>query len=69
MNYFTRITSTAERDIIRAVDYIEFVLKNPDAANHLLDTVTKQIDLLSESKNETNFFQLLFYNFNFSLTN
>ena len=48
MNYFTRITSTAERDIIRAVDYIEFVLKNPDAANHLLDTVTKKINLLSE---------------------
>ena len=32
MSYHIHITSTAERDILRAADYIEFVLKNPDAA-------------------------------------
>ena len=48
MSYHIHITSTAERDILRAADYIEFVLKNPDAADHLLDTVTAQINSLSE---------------------
>ena len=37
-NYKIHITSTAEHDIMRAVDYIEFTLKNPDAADKLLDT-------------------------------
>ena len=31
----------------QAVDYIEFVLKNPQAADHLLDTAEKQINALS----------------------
>ncbi len=48
MSYQLHITSTAEHDIMRAVDYIEFVLKNPQAADNLLDTVTKQIETLSE---------------------
>lgn len=42
------ITFTAEHDIMRAVDYIEFVLKNPQAADNLLDAVTKQIGTLSD---------------------
>lgn len=42
------ITSTAEHDIMRAVDYIEFTLKNPQAADNLLDAVTKQIGTLSD---------------------
>ena len=48
MSYQLLITSTAEHDIMRAVDYIEFVLKNPQAADNLLDTVSKQIGTLSE---------------------
>ena len=48
MSYQLHITSTAEHDIMRAVDYIEFVLKNPQAADNLLDTVTKQIGTLSD---------------------
>ena len=47
MSYHLHITSTAEHDIMRAVDYIEFVLKNPQAADNLLDAVTKQIGTLS----------------------
>ena len=39
MSYQVHITSAAEPDIIRAADHIEFTLKNPDAANPLLDTV------------------------------
>ena len=48
MSYHLHITSTAEHDIMRAVDYIEFVLKNPQAADNLLDVVTKQIETLSD---------------------
>lgn len=48
MSYQIHITSTAERDIMGAVDYIEFNLKNPDAADHLLDEATKQINSLSD---------------------
>ena len=48
MSYQLHITSTAEHDIMRAVDYIEFTLKNPQAADNLLDAVTKQIGTLSE---------------------
>ena len=35
MSYQLHITSAAEHDLIRAVDYIEFTLKNPDAADKL----------------------------------
>ncbi len=48
MSYQLHITSTTEHDIMRAVDYIEFILKNPQAADNLLDTVTKQIETLLE---------------------
>lgn len=34
--------------ILRAADYIEFTLKNPTAAEHLLDAATKQINSLSD---------------------
>ena len=44
MSYSIHITATAERDILRAADYIEFTLKNPTAAEHLLDAATKQIN-------------------------
>lgn len=36
MNYTLHITHTAERDLNQAADYIEFVLKNPQAADDLL---------------------------------
>lgn len=39
MSYRVHITSAAEHDIMQAADYIEFTLKNPDAAEHLLDAV------------------------------
>lgn len=48
MSYSIHITATAERDILRAADYIEFNLKNPTAADHLLDAATKQINSLSD---------------------
>ena len=48
MSYQVYITSTAEHDIMRAADYIEFVLKNSDASNNLLDTATEQIGSLSD---------------------
>lgn len=48
MSYFIHITRTAERDIMRAADYIEFNLKNPTAAEHLLDVATEQINSLAD---------------------
>jgi plasmid stabilization system protein ParE len=48
MSYNIHITAAAERDLIRAADHIEFVLKNPKAADDLLDEVEKQINSLSD---------------------
>ena len=48
MSYIIHITATAERDIMHAADYIEFNLKNPTAADHLLDVATKQINSLAD---------------------
>lgn len=48
MSYNIHITSVAERDLNNAADHIEFVLKNPKAADDLLDEAEKQINLLSD---------------------
>ena len=48
MSYKVQITSAAERDLIRAADHIEFVLKNPKAADELIDEAEKQINSLSD---------------------
>lgn len=48
MSYRIHITAAAERDLNRAADHIEFVLKNPRAADDLLDEAEKQIHSLSE---------------------
>lgn len=47
MNYSIHITATAERDMALAANYIEFVLKNPQAADHLLDETERQINALA----------------------
>ena len=47
MSYQVHITSTAEYDIMRAADYIEFALKNPTATDNLLNVVTEQIGSLA----------------------
>jgi len=47
MNYELHITRTAERDLNNAADYIEFTLKNPLAADNLLDTAEEKINQLS----------------------
>ena len=46
MNYHLHITSVAERDISQAADYIEFVLKNPKAADDLLEETDQKINAL-----------------------
>lgn len=48
MKYELRITRAAENDLNEATDYIEFVLMNPQAADHLLDAVEKTLPMLSE---------------------
>ena len=47
MNYDIRITRAAEKDLNSAVDYIEFVLLNPQAADALLDEAESKIGELS----------------------
>ena len=46
MSYRLHITSTAERDLTQAADYIEFVLKNPSAADALLEEADRKINAL-----------------------
>ena len=46
MNYHLPITSVAQRDISQAADYIEFVLKNPKAADDLLEETDQKINAL-----------------------
>ncbi|MDO4555778.1 MAG: type II toxin-antitoxin system RelE/ParE family toxin [Lachnospiraceae bacterium] len=48
MSYDIHITTTAERDLAGASDHIEFILKNPTAADDLLDEADKQISSLAE---------------------
>ena len=48
MTYEIYITAAAERDLLRAADHIEFVLKNPDAADDLLDEAEVHINALAE---------------------
>ncbi|OFV69054.1 type II toxin-antitoxin system RelE/ParE family toxin [Acetobacterium wieringae] len=52
MIYEVYITAAAERDILRATDHIEFVLKNPKAADDLLDEAEAQINALAEFPNK-----------------
>lgn len=47
MNYQIHITLTAEKDMVHAADYIEFVLKKPQSADHLLEKAERQINTLS----------------------
>ena len=46
MSYNLHITSVAQRDISQAADYIEFVLKNPKAADDLLEEMDQKINAL-----------------------
>ena len=48
MTYDIYITTAAERDLAGASDHIEFVFKNPTAADDLLDEAEKQISSLAE---------------------
>lgn len=51
MNYYVHITQRAENDLSRALDYIEFSLKNPQAADSLLEeaeTALSSLDYMPE---------------------
>ena len=48
INYEIHITCAAQRDLLNAADHIEFILKNPKAADDLLDEAEKQINKLAE---------------------
>lgn len=47
MNWNIHITQEAEQDLNAAVDYIEYVLKNPIAADNLIDEAEDAIQNLS----------------------
>ena len=42
MTYSVHITTAAERDVANATDYIDQVLKNPKAADELLEAFTNR---------------------------
>ena len=48
MNYQVHITKQAEKDLNRALDYIEFSLKNPQAADSLLDETERTLNSLDQ---------------------
>ena len=48
MKYSIRITESAEKDLNSAIDYIEFKLLNPQAADNLLDSVEEAFKRLSD---------------------
>lgn len=48
MSYKVHITKTAERDLVGAMDYIEYTLKNPAAAESLLVLAEERFSELSE---------------------
>ena len=48
MKYKIHVTHAAERDMANAYDYIDLVLKNPTAADKLLDVADEKIGALAE---------------------
>lgn len=46
-SYHVHITTAAERDLNHAADYIEFSLKNPTAADNLIDEAEETLSGLS----------------------
>ena len=48
MKYSIHVTRSAERDMANAYDYIDLVLKNPTAADHLLDEAETKIGELAD---------------------
>ena len=48
MSYHIHITSVAQRDLINAADHLEYVLKNPKAADDLLKEAEKQIRIMQK---------------------
>ena len=53
MSYRVLTALAAERDIIAAADHIEHALKNPSAADRLLDHVERRFASLSELPRRT----------------
>jgi plasmid stabilization system protein ParE len=49
MNYSLNITDIAEEDILDTVKYITNVLKNPIAANNLLDEIERHEKILEDT--------------------
>ena len=47
MTYSVHITTAAERDVANATDYIDQVLKNPKAADELLEAFLQQVNDLA----------------------
>lgn len=48
MSYIIHITERAKSDMVKTADYIEFMLKNPDAADTLLDKAESAINTLCD---------------------
>ncbi|HIV80202.1 MAG TPA: type II toxin-antitoxin system RelE/ParE family toxin [Candidatus Avanaerovorax faecigallinarum] len=47
MKFRVDITETAKNDMIEAAEYIDYVLKNPQAADNLIEAIEKEIGSLA----------------------
>ena len=47
MEYAVHVTKKAEQDLVEAIDYIDHVLRNPQAADRLLDSAEEEIGKLA----------------------
>ncbi len=53
MSYRVLTALAAERDMVAAADYIEYALKNPAAADRLLDEIEHRIESLCDLPHRT----------------
>ncbi len=48
MNYTVHVTKKAREDVIKAADYLEFNLRNPTAADNLIDSFEIKVATLRD---------------------
>lgn len=56
MKYSIHVTQAAERDMANAYDYIDLVLKNPTAADKLLDVADEKSEHWQNSRTNLKLF-------------
>lgn len=60
MKFRVDITETAKNDIIEAAEYLDYVLKNPQAADNLMEAVEKETGSLTVFRKDMQFWTTAF---------